>query len=137
MHLFTIHLPRLYPNEMNKVFFHHDKATSHTANFTTRYLEQLEREIGIQYLKKQDIPVKAPDGSPLDFFGFGYLKQQLSNRRARTLDGVWKLAQDEWSKIDIEMIKKVFNSWKRRLRLISAKNGEHIEQIKDIHKRKL
>jgi hypothetical protein len=137
--LFTIHLPCLYPNEMDKVFFHHDKATSHTATFTARYLEQLKRELGIQYLEKQDIPVKAPDASPspLDFFGFGYLKQQLSNRRAQTLDGVWKVAQEEWSKIDLEMIENVFNSWKRRLRLISEKNGEHIEQIKDIHKRKL
>jgi len=72
--LFTIHLPRLYPNEMNKVFFHHDKASSHTANLTTDYLEQLKSSMGISYLEKYDIPVKAPDASPLDFYGFGYLK---------------------------------------------------------------
>ena len=135
--LFTIHLPRLYPNEMNKVFFHHDKASSHTANLTTEYLEQLKSSIGISYLEKYYIPVKAPDASPLDFYGFGYLKQQLSKRRARTLNGVWKLSQEVWSHIDVATCQKVFNGWKRRCRLISAKNGEHIEQTKDIHRRRV
>jgi len=32
--LFREYLPRLYPNEMNKIFFHHDKATAHTASLT-------------------------------------------------------------------------------------------------------
>ena len=30
--LFTEHLPKLYRNEMDKVFFHHDKASSHTSH---------------------------------------------------------------------------------------------------------
>ena len=90
--LFTKHLPVLYPGEMDKVFFHHDKATSHTANLTTRYLDQLKTELGISYIDKKNIPVKSPDGSPLDFFGFGYLKQELGKRKARTIAGVWKLS---------------------------------------------
>ena len=95
--LFTKLLPRLYKNEMSKVFFHHDKAPSHTANLTRDYLDQLKSSMGISYLEKQEIPVKAPDASPLDFYGFVYLKQQLSKRKARTLDGVWKLSQEIWS----------------------------------------
>ena len=61
--LFTVHLLLLYPSDMDKVFFHHNKASSHTANLTTFYLEQLRCEIGISYLDKEDIPVKAPDKS--------------------------------------------------------------------------
>jgi hypothetical protein len=86
---------------MDKVFFHHDKASSHTAYSTFEYIEKLKSSIGISYLEKDDIPVKAPDASPLDFYGFGYLKQQLSKRRARTLDGVWKVSQEIWSQIDV------------------------------------
>jgi len=133
--LFTIYLPSLYPGEMDKVFFHHGKATSHTANKTTQYLEEVKRELGISYLNKEDIPVKCPDGSPLDFFGFGYLKTNLGKRRGKTLDGIWKLSKKVWSEIDLKMIQKVFASWKRRLRLISRSNGEHIEQLKQIHTR--
>lgn len=135
--LFTEHLPRLYGKEINKVFMHHDKATSHTANFTTAYLNEVSAKLGITYLDKDSIPVKCPDGSPLDFFGFGYLKQQIAKRRARTLDGVWKVSQQEWSQITVEKIKKTYASWKRRLRMISKKNGEHIEQIKSIHSKSI
>jgi hypothetical protein len=94
----------------------------------------MKLELGISFIKKDDIPVETPDGSPLEFFGFDYLKQKLLKRRAQTLDGIWKAAQDEWSKIDIDMINKVFDSWKRRLRLIAVNNGEHIERTKTIHK---
>ena len=134
--LFTEYLPRLYPTDMDKVFFHHDKASSHTANYTNEYLEQMKDELGISYLNKKDIPVKCPDGSPLDFFGFGFLKQKIFLRRATTLDGVWKICQEVWSEIDLDLVHKVFNSWKRRLRLISAKNGLQIEGLKDIHTKK-
>ena len=133
--LFTDHLPLLYPKDMHKVFFHHDKASSHTANATTKYLDEVKEELGITYITNEDIPVKTPDGSPLDFYGFGFLKQQLLKRRAITLDGVWKIAQEVWSTIDRAQIKTVYASWKRRLRLIAKKNGEHIEQTKAIHRR--
>ena len=56
--LFTEHLPRLY----GKVFFYHDKATSHTADLVRDYLEEVSEELGITYLDKEDIPVKCPDG---------------------------------------------------------------------------
>ena len=131
--LFNDHLPRLYPKEMDKVFFHHDKASSHTANLTLGYLEEMKAKYGIRYMEKEDIPVKAPDASPMDFYGFGYLKQELLKRRAKTLDGVWKLSQEVWSQVTLDKIQKVFASWKRRLRMVTKKDGEHIENIKDIH----
>ena len=91
--LFHEYLPALYENEMDKVFFHHDKASSHTAELTTEFLETMKEQLGILYLEKRRIPVKSSDASPLDFFGFGYLKQKLFLRKARTLEGVWKIAQ--------------------------------------------
>ena len=48
----------------------------------------------MSYLNKEDITVKFPDGSPLDFFGFGFLKQKLEKRNARTLEGVAKLSKE-------------------------------------------
>jgi hypothetical protein len=131
------HLPKIYPNETDKVFYHHDKASSHTASKTQEYLAEECLKMGITYIKNKDIPVKSPDGSPMDFFGFGYLKQKLFNCRATTLDGVWKCAQREWNNVTPEMCRKVYKSWKLRLRTISKKNGEHIENTKDIHKRRI
>ena len=135
--LFEEHLPRIYGADIDKVFFHHDKAPPHRAAPTTAYLEEQKREKGIDYIKPQEIPVRAPDTSPLDFFGFGYLKQELKKRRARTLDGVWKLAREVWSTIDQPTIDRVFAAWKRRCRAVSRGSGEHIEQTKTIHRRRV
>ena len=66
--LFTKHLPRLYPGVIDKIFFHHDKATSHTSDLAINYLEKLKSDIGISYIEKKNLPVKYPDRSPLDFF---------------------------------------------------------------------
>ena len=122
-------------NDINKVFFHHDKSPSHTSKVTMAYLQKVKQELGISFINNEDIPVKTPDGSPLDFFGFGFLKQELAKRRAKTLDGIWKMCNEVWSTIDQAQIQRVFNSWKRRLRLITTKNGEHIEQTKSIHRK--
>ena len=130
-------LPKLYGKDMNKVFLHHDKASSHTAHKTQVYLEELKTRLGINYIKNSDIPVKTPDGSPMDFFGFGYLKQKLFRRRAISLNGLWKACQQEWSQIDQNLVDKVFSSWKKRLRMISKMNGGHIENTKAIHRKSI
>jgi [histone H3]-lysine36 N-dimethyltransferase SETMAR len=128
---------KLYPGELDKVFVHHDMATSHTSRKTAAYAQDLKDRLGITIISKDQIPVKTPDGSPMDFFGFGYLKQRLHLRRASTLDGVWKLAQKEWNSVSMETVKKVYDSWKRRLRMIAKVHGEHVEHTKNIHRRKL
>jgi len=128
-------VPLLYPGELAKVTLHHDKASSHTANLTTAYLQDLKDQTGINYIAKEEIPTKSPDISPMDFYGFGFLKQRLFLRQATTLQGLWKVLKDEWGKVTPEMCKTVFDTWKRRCRAVSQKHGEHIEQTKDIHRR--
>ena len=135
--LFRKYLPKLYPNEMRKLIFHHDKASSHTCNLTTAYLKKLKSELKISFINKKDIPVKGADICPLDFFGFGYLKQKQNKCKAKTLTGVWKYFQRRWSLVTHETCMKVFQNWKARLHLVNQKNGEHTEHVKQIHKRKV
>ena len=135
--LLEVHLPKLYPGELNKVFVHHDAASSHTSRKTAQYAQDLKARLGITIIPNSEIPVKSPDTSPMDFYAFGMLKQKLHLRRASTIEGVWKLLKEEWNKITLENIEKVYNSWKWRLRLVDQKGGEHIEQTKKIHQRKL
>lgn len=130
-------IPKLYGEDTSKVFVHHDAASSHTANITTQYAVELKQKLGITIIPKQEIPVKSPDASPMDFYGFGMLKQALFKRRATTLNGLCKVLDDEWSKVTPEMCLKVFESWKRRLRAISENHGEHVENTQKIHRRVL
>ena len=50
---FEVYLPKLYPNEMHKLIFHHDKASSHTAIITTLYLEEQEKKIWSEFFEEE------------------------------------------------------------------------------------
>ncbi|UYV81323.1 SLC39A5 [Cordylochernes scorpioides] len=126
-------LKDLYPGEMDKVFLHHDKASSHTSNKTQQFLQEMKDTLGLNFFRNSDIPVKSPDASPLDFYGFGMLKQRLFNRRPKTEAGLWKAAQEEWSNVSLSKVKEVFAAWKVRCREIAKKKGKHIEHMKKIH----
>jgi len=58
-------LPTLFPNEMHKVFIHHDKASVHTADPTIAFLTKMSKKYGIHFQEKQDIIVKGADVSPM------------------------------------------------------------------------
>jgi [histone H3]-lysine36 N-dimethyltransferase SETMAR len=128
-------IPRLYPGEEHKVFIHHDAASSHTAKKTVDYGKRVKENFGPTLISNQEIPVKSPDISPMDFFGFGFLKQKLFQRRATTLNGVWKSLNEEWNKVTPEKAQEVFSSWKKRCRAVVKNNGRHIEQTN--HSRKI
>ena len=86
--LFEKHLPKLYLGEMHSITLHHDRASSHTCKLFQLYLQEMKMKFGINYLENKDIPTKAPDGSLMDFFGFGFLKQQLFRSRVSTANGL-------------------------------------------------
>jgi len=134
---FEKYLPDLYPGEMSKLLFHHDKASSHTSHLAAHYLEMMRSQHGLTFLSKEDIPVKGPDISPLDFYGFGFLKQKSKKCRATTLQGLWLHCKKVWSEVTPEICRDVFKSWKVRLRYVSRNNGGHIEHLKKIHRRSI
>src|SRR5271156_6350868 len=45
--LLEVEVAKLYPGEMDKVFVHHDKASSHTAKKTVPYAEDLKARTGV------------------------------------------------------------------------------------------
>ncbi|UYV76034.1 hypothetical protein LAZ67_13002233 [Cordylochernes scorpioides] len=82
-------LKDLYPGEMDKVFLHHDKASSHTSNKTQQFLQEMKDTLGLNFIRNSDIPVKSPDASPLDFYGFENVRDSSS------LDDVINLLGEE------------------------------------------
>jgi len=128
---------KLYGKEACKVVIHHDQASSHTSKETAAYARDLKARSGITIMENADIPVKSPDLSPMDFFGFGYLKQRLFRRKATTKAGLWKVVQEEWRKVTPKMVSNVMNCWKRRCRLIRVTQGLHVEPISKIHRRSI
>jgi hypothetical protein len=74
---------------------HHDKAPAHTAKFTQSYIQTVTDRFGIRFIASNDIPVKAPDASPLEFFGFGHLKGAMGDKTAKNLTHLWNIARRE------------------------------------------
>lgn len=131
------HLVPFFGEDINKVTIHHDKASSHVAHTTTHFLEEMIQKYGIRFLLKEDIPVKGPDISPMDFFGFGFIKQTVGRSRARTEMGVWKKCVEAWDNVKAEVCMNVFKSWKKRCRTVIKEGGQHCEHIHGIHSHKI
>ncbi len=134
--LLEIHIPRLYGRDTKKVILHHDAASSHTARLTQEYAKDLKDRLGIKIISNSEIPVKSPDASPMDFFGFGYLKRKCFVRRPTTISGLWKVLKNEWSKINADTVAKVYKSWGDRCQMIVREKGSHIENIRNFHNKK-
>src|SRR5688500_13000409 len=70
----------------------HKLATSSYRKKTHPVCARFEEEVGNHSHAEPRHTSEVPrDVSPLDFFGFGYLKRQLFKRRATTQKGVWKV----------------------------------------------
>ena len=120
-------IPSLYGSEMNNVWIHQDKASSHASTSKLRLLEDMEQKTGIHAVPYSDIPVKSPDAAPMDFCAFGLLKRALGSRRPCSIEGLWKACKEEWSKIDLGILRNALLQWKLRCRAIAMVQGHQIE----------
>ena len=123
-------IPKLYGSDRHKVWVHQDKASSHTSRSTTQYSAQLSEETGINIIPFSAVPVKSPDAAPMDFCAFGLLQQALTRCRPSTLDGLWKVCEREWDRIDLAILRRSLLSWKLRCRAIVKNKGYQIEHLK-------
>lgn len=92
---------------------------------------------GLSFIRKENIPVKGADISPMDFFGFGYIKQGVTKPNVRSRDGIWKKCSQVWDALGPEVCHNVFQARKRRCRTVNKRGGGHVEQVKSIHRHKV
>lgn len=131
------HLIPHFKDNISKVFIHHDKSTVHTSEITTNYMKKMNEKYGIKFIQKPDIPTKGADCAPLDFFGFGCIKQSVERMKFTSVNQLWNKCKQVWNKVPADMCMDTFESWKLRCRKIREESGSQIEQRKDIHQRRL
>ncbi|UYV60179.1 CLCN3 [Cordylochernes scorpioides] len=105
--IFLNDIPSIYGKQSNKVWFHHDNATSHTSSSTQAYLEDQRQRTGINTIPKNRTPVKSPDLAPMDFCIFGCLKRALGKRHPRTIEGLWKSGKGRMGSFEYDHDQKV------------------------------
>jgi len=118
-------IPRLYGKFAKKVTVHHDSAPAHTTFFTYNSIV----EMGYNFISKEDWPANSPDISPMDYGMNGIFKERLFGRKARTLEGLKRVARDEWRKTSEDLCFKTLKSWQKRVSRMIACQGSQFEHL--------
>ncbi|GFW37488.1 uncharacterized protein TNCV_860951 [Trichonephila clavipes] len=118
----------MYRKDIDKVELHMHKTFSHMSKSTTAYLAKKESETGIKCIPFDEVRVKSPYASAMDFCVLGLLKRALGKRYTRTMNGLWKTVQEEWSKICMTVLRKNLLSRKTQARAIVKNHGYQIEE---------
>ncbi|GFS83785.1 uncharacterized protein TNCV_611151 [Trichonephila clavipes] len=83
-----LRMPSGTEKDIDKFERHINQSSSHTSKSAVVYLAKKESEAGIKCTPLDEIHVKSPDASPLDFCAFVLLKRALGKRQPKPLNGL-------------------------------------------------
>ncbi|GFW21733.1 uncharacterized protein TNCV_2529321 [Trichonephila clavipes] len=89
--MFEEEIPTLYGKGIDKVEFRMDKVSDHTSKSTAAHLAKKETERGLKCIPLDEMRVKSPYVSAMDFWAFGLLKRVLQKRHPIIQNGLWKM----------------------------------------------
>ena len=104
---------------LREKMLHWDNARPHKSLIT----QQAISKVG---LKELPHPPYSPDLAPSDFFLFGYLKSKLKGLTFDSEELMMNKIKVELSKIDKQLLLKVFEAWIQRLKTVIQSRGEYV-----------
>jgi len=114
---------------MDRVWFQQDGATPHTAGDVNQWLNSTFGDRFISYRTANEWPPHSPALNPLDFFLWGHLKERVYTPSPQSTDEPKRAIKQEMGKITPETCRRVIDNFKRRLDVVIAKNGRHVEHM--------
>lgn len=119
-------MDQLHDDEQTLGYFQQDGATAHTARTTIQFLQEF---YGDRIISQERWPPRSPDLTPLDFFLFGYLKNNVFKRRLHNLAELQAAIEFEIGNITNETLQNVFENLKRRSNICLQNNGQHFQHF--------
>lgn len=119
-------IDQLHDDELQRGFFQQDGATPHTANETITYLQQFFDD---RIISRGRWPPRSPDLTPLDYFLFGQLKNEVFKNRIHTLEDLEVAIIHVMQNITPDILQNVFENMKRRVDICLQNNGGHFEHM--------
>ena len=113
-------IPKLYPD---KNYIQQDSAPSHSYQKTQNFL----KSENIKFIPTEKWTPYSPDNSPMDYFVWGYMLNELKFKKAKDIDGFKRHLKTIWKNMPQNFIDKALKSWPRRCRLIYKAKGHQIE----------
>lgn len=111
-------------NHLNMIF-QQDWAPAHAAKTTIRFIET---KVG-SFLTKDLYPSNSPDLNPLDFSVWGHMEEQLRSRKVKNLADLQKELNKIWSDLDVNYLRRIVDSVKRRIEACIQADGSHFENL--------
>ena len=103
---------------VNQWWFQHDGDSKYTAKKTQDWLKlHVPR-----FVTKDEWPANSPDINLIENV-WKQMDDNVKARHATTLNGLKRIIKDEWKKFSLENIKKLYNSYPRRLKQIIEREG--------------
>ena len=120
---------RIISINIENMWFQLDGATPHTAKHVLSWLHETFIENFISFKTEKILPSHSPDLNPLDFFLWGYLKDKVYTPKPATFQDLKNAICRETEKITPEMCESVIDNFKKKLNVIIAQKGRHIEYV--------
>lgn len=117
---------QMHDDELTTGYFQQDGATAHTANAT---IEHLETYYGDRVISRGLWPPRSPDLTPLDYYLFGRIKNNIFKNRIHTIEELEARIIEEIQNITAAELEKVFENMKRRVNLCLEQGGGHFQHL--------
>ena len=111
------------------VIFQQDGAPPH---YATQVRSYLDRKFGDRWIGRGGPvawPPRSPDLTPLDFFLWGHVKDQVYSVRISSLTHLKTRITQTLNRISTATLTKVWKNTQTRLDYVVRQNGGHIEQL--------
>ncbi|GBM31939.1 hypothetical protein AVEN_74241-1 [Araneus ventricosus] len=108
----------------------HDDAPAHKTSSVKQYLVEEFGEQIIRYGDFQEWPPCSPDLTPMDFFLWGYIKQQVYAIPPSTLQDLQRRITDACASVTPAMLHRVQREVQARVQMCIAVDGEKLEHRK-------
>jgi hypothetical protein len=114
---------------LDNTWFQQDGATPHTSAAVLDWLDRTFEDRVVSLKTQYAWPPHSPDLSPLDFYLWGFLKDQVYKTSPTTLKELKTNIRREIRGINHETCKAVIDNFKRRCDVVIEQNGRHVEHV--------
>src|ERR1700712_6084313 len=109
------------------MWFQQDGAPAHNSRVAREYLDTHFAPRLITTSGPVRWPARSPDLTPLDFFLWGYVKNQVYRNEFENIDELQNSVVEFITRINQNSVRKAANHVLKRIQLCVQNNGAHIE----------
>lgn len=116
-------------NQLREIWWHQDGAPAHTSREARIALNELFPNKWIGKYGSIEWPPRSPDLSPLDYFLWGHLKNEVYQVMPTSLEQLRARIVHAIAQISRRSIRRAINNMLRRARLCLNQNGEQFQHL--------